>query len=240
VAAFVRIAELLPALAAPLENFVPFPRCSRRIFNSLAAARKRADKLGMNVNALPNSEAYLQSFLSSTLNGSSSTTSTSSTTGTTSSSSVSSLTMPTDSQQLSPFAQLMSTLQQLQQQNPTEHQQVTQQIATNLQTAAQTAQSQGNTAAATQLSALSTDFQNASSSGEMPSISPNLRISDLSQALSDHHPDQYFESSSDSYASSSTSSAGSATSDGTQSDALDAMSTIMSTLSSAGLGASNG
>jgi hypothetical protein len=49
----------------------------------------------------------------------------------------------TDNSQLSPFAQVLNTLQQLQQTNPTEYQQVTQQIATNLQSAAQTAQSQG-------------------------------------------------------------------------------------------------
>jgi hypothetical protein len=143
--------------------------------------------------------------------------------------------MPTDSQQFSPFAQLMSTLQQLQQQNPTEYQQVTQQIATNLQTAAQTAQSQGNTAAATQLSVLSTEFQNASTSGQMPSIG------DLAQALGGHHHHHHAEgSSADSYAgSSSTTGASSDTSSSAQSDALNPMSIIMNTLSSAGLGFSN-
>jgi hypothetical protein len=58
----------------------------------------------------------------------------------------------TDSQQLSPFAQLMST--QLQQPDPTQYQQVTQQIATNLQSAAQTAQVEGNSTAVNQLNLL--------------------------------------------------------------------------------------
>jgi hypothetical protein len=59
-----------------------------------------------------------------------------------------SLARGSDSATLSPFAQVMSTLQQLQQSNPTQYAQVTKQIATNLQTAAQTAQSEGNTTAA--------------------------------------------------------------------------------------------
>jgi hypothetical protein len=82
-----------------------------------------------------------------------------------------------DSGQLSPFAQLLSTLQQLQQSNPTEYKQVTQQIATNLQNAAQTATSDGNTSAANQLTQLATDFTTASQSGQLPNIS------DLAQAI---------------------------------------------------------
>ena len=88
-----------------------------------------------------------------------------------------STTQNADSSQLSPFAQLMSTLQQLQQSNPAQYQQVTQQISTNLQSAAQTATSNGNTAAATQLNQLSTDFANASQSGQLPNIQ------DLAQAV---------------------------------------------------------
>jgi hypothetical protein len=86
-----------------------------------------------------------------------------------------------DGGRLSPFAQLMSTLQQLQQSDPTKYQQVTAQIAANLQTAAQTAQSEGNTTAATQLNQLSTDFTNASKSGQFPNIQ------DLAQAVGGGH-----------------------------------------------------
>ncbi len=75
----------------------------------------------------------------------------------------------------------MNTLQQLQQSNPTNYQQVTQQIATNLQAAAQTAQSEGNTTAANQLNQLATDFTNASTSGQLPNIQ------DLAQAMGGHH-----------------------------------------------------
>jgi hypothetical protein len=88
-----------------------------------------------------------------------------------------SVTQPSDSQQISPFAQLLSTLQQLQQSNPTQYAQVTKQIATNLTTAAQSAQSSGDTAAATQLNQLATDFTAASTSGQLPNIQ------DLAQAV---------------------------------------------------------
>ena len=88
---------------------------------------------------------------------------------------------PPDNSRLSPFAQLMSTLQKLQQSDPAKYQQVTQQIATNLQSAAQTAQTAGNTTAATQLNQLATDFTNASKSGQLPNIQ------DLAQAVGGHH-----------------------------------------------------
>jgi hypothetical protein len=94
--------------------------------------------------------------------------------------STSSLT-PGDNGQLSPLAQVLSTLQQLQQSNPTEYQQITAQIATNLQTAAQSAQSSGNTTAANQLNQLATDFTTASQTGQLPNIQ------DLAQALGGHH-----------------------------------------------------
>jgi len=57
---------------------------------------------------------------------------------------------------------------------------VTQQIAANLQSAAQTAQGSGNTAAATQLSQLSTDFTSASASGQLPNLQ------DLAHAVGGH------------------------------------------------------
>ncbi len=86
-----------------------------------------------------------------------------------------------DSSQLSPLGQVLSTLQQLQQSNPTEYKQVTQQIATNLTSAAQTAQSDGNTTAANQLTQLASDFTNASTSGQLPNIQ------DLAQAVGGGH-----------------------------------------------------
>src|SRR5580698_5399426 len=75
-----------------------------------------------------------------------------------------------DQTQVSPLGKVLSELQQLQQSNPGEYQQVTQQIATNLQNAAQTATSSGNTAAASQLTQLSKDFSNASTSDQLPNI----------------------------------------------------------------------
>jgi hypothetical protein len=150
---------------------------------------------------------------------------------------------------------MMNELQQLQQTDPTKYQQVTQQIATSLQSASQTAQAQGNTTAATQLGQLATDFTDASKSGQLPNIQ------DLAQAVGGHHHHHHHHAhaaavNSDSTASTSSSTSSStASSDasqtvnqllaafqtgGAQSDALNPMSIIMSTLSSAGIGGSNG
>jgi hypothetical protein len=156
-----------------------------------------------------------------------------------------------DNNQLSPFAQVMSELQQLQQSNPTQYQQVTQQIATNLTAAAKTATTAGNTAAASQLTQLATDFTSASTSGQLPSIS------DLAQALSGHHHHHHHGgqsgATSDSTSSTSGSSSGASStstsqtlsqllaafqSTATQDSALDPMSIILNTLSSAGIGGS--
>jgi hypothetical protein len=108
----------------------------------------------------------------------------------------------TDSSQLSSFAQLASTLQQLQQSNPAEFKQVTQQIATNLQTAAQTASASGNTTQAADLTKLSTDFSTASSSGQLPNLQ------DLANAVSGGHHGHHhhFSGGAEASASSSTSS----------------------------------
>jgi hypothetical protein len=164
-----------------------------------------------------------------------------------------------DNGQLSPFAQLMSTLQQLQQANPTEYKQVTQQIATNLQSAAQTATADGNTAAATQLNQLATDFKNASQSGQLPNIQ------DMAQAIGGHHHHHHAhaasadsDANSTSSGSSSSASSDSATSSSnsvanqmlaqllaafqtneTQNSALDPMSIINNTLSQAGITGAN-
>lgn len=117
--------------------------------------------------------ANLQSILSGAFQGVSSSLSPASVTNTT----------PPDSGQLSPFAQDLATLQQLQQTDPAKYKQVTGQIATNLNAAAQTAQQNGNTAAANQLSQLAGDFSTASSSGQLPNVQ------DLAKAVqgSAHH-----------------------------------------------------
>jgi hypothetical protein len=217
------------------------------IFNNLKYGRngdENADKRCMgSINTL--SSSYLQSILSSTLqsNGLTSNTGNSPTSG-----SVSSATLQSDNGQLSPFTQLMSTLQQLQQSDPTKYQQVTSQIATNLQSAAQTAQSDGNTAAANQLNQLATDFSDASKSGQLPSIQ------DLAKAIGGghHHHHHAHAASSDSDSDSSTSSTSSSTSanqtlsqllasvqsSSTQNTSLNPMSIILNTLSSAGIGSS--
>jgi hypothetical protein len=126
----------------------------------------------MNINSTSNStDSYIQSLLNNSTLGAAGNT-IASTTGTGS---------QNDGSQLSPLAQLLSTLQQLQQQNPTQYQQVTAQIATNLQTAANTAQSDGNSSQAGQLTQLASDFQTASQSGQLPNIQ------DLAQAIGGHH-----------------------------------------------------
>jgi hypothetical protein len=177
---------------------------------------------------------YLQSALGSVLQGAGLTSD--ATAGSTSA-----VESPTDNQQLSPFAQLMSTLQELQQSNPSEYQQVTAQIATNLQSGAQSAQAEGNSTAASQLSQLSTDFTNASQSGQLPNMQ------DLAQAMgAGHHHHHAQAASSDSESSSSGSTDGSSGTSlsqllaafqagGSQSDSLNPISIIMNTLSNAGV-----
>lgn len=199
----------------------------------------------MNINPLSGTNStYLQSLLSASLS------SANSTSGTIGSTSGVSLGNPQDSNQLSPFAQLLSTLQQLQQSNPTEYQQVTQQIATNLQSAAKTATADGNTAAATQLNQLATDFTNASQNGQLPNVQ------DLSQAVSGghhHHGHHGGASSLDSASGSSSSTGSSSNSAGlitqflnnsgagssSQNNALNPMAIIVNTLSNAGLTANS-
>ncbi|HXA49602.1 MAG TPA: hypothetical protein VNV86_04830 [Candidatus Acidoferrum sp.] len=101
--------------------------------------------------------------------------------GLTTANTTSSASQSRDKSQLSPFAQMMSSLQQLQQSDPAKYQQVTQQIATNLQSAAQTAQANGDSAAADRLNQLAGDFSSASKSGDLP----NMR--DMGQSLGAHH-----------------------------------------------------
>jgi len=176
-----------------------------------------ADKTDMSssINSL---SGFLQSILTSSLQSAGSKTSTAatSTTGTASAS---------DSTKLSPLAQLMSSLQQLQQSNPAEYQQVTKQISTNLQNAAQTAQSDGNTAAANQLNTLANDFTTASQTGQLPNIQ------DLAQAVTG--------SSSGSASKTLTQILSAYQANGGQDQTLNPLSIINSTLESAGIGSSN-
>jgi hypothetical protein len=210
----------------------------------------------MSTTALTNlSSDYLQSLLNSSLQNAGSTAN--NTIDNLASTAAASGLEQSDNGGLSPFAQLMSTLQQLEQSNPTEYAQVTQQIATDLTAAGKTAQSQGNTAAANQLNQLATDFTNASTSGQLPNVQ------DLAQAVSGgghhHHHHHHHEESSSSSSQSSTS--GSSTSaamtttsnsisqlnqllsafqaNGSQSDSLNPMTIIMNALANAGVTSSS-
>jgi hypothetical protein len=111
---------------------------------------------------------FVQSLISGAVKGSSNTTATS---GTSASGSTQ------DTNQLSPLAQILGSLQQLQQSNPAQYQQVTLQISNNLQAGAQSATASGNTGLASELTQLSTDFKNASTSGQLPNVQ------DLAQAI---------------------------------------------------------
>jgi hypothetical protein len=224
--------------------------CLFNVLRCVENGDKNADKHGMSTSSINSLGSYLQSVLGTALQGTGLGTNT-----TSNSVSASSLSQP-DNGQLSPFAQLMSTLQQLQQSNPTQYQQVTAQIATNLQSAASTATADGNTSAASQLNQLATDFSNASQSGQLPNIQ------DLAQAVSGagghhhHHHGGHHDSSSDSSndsstsssstSSTSTSSSSSSTNpidqllaafqaNATQNEALNPMAIITNTLTSAGI-----
>jgi hypothetical protein len=198
-------------------------------------------------SSISNLSSYLQSIINTSLQNTRSTTNTIG-------GSLSGINSVSDNSQLSPFAELLNTLQELQQSNPTEYQQVTQQIATNLQSAARTAQSEGNTTAANQLNTLATDFTNASQSGQLPNIQ------DLAQAIGGggrHHHHHGASSDSDSNSSASSSSSTSSTSDsssasqtvsqllaafqanGAHNESLNPMAIIMNTLQSAGISSSN-
>jgi hypothetical protein len=72
--------------------------------------------------------------------------------------------------QLSPFAQVLSNLQQLEQSSSVQYTKVTQQIAGGLQTAAQAATANGYTGLAGKLNQLSTDFNSASATSQLPNV----------------------------------------------------------------------
>jgi hypothetical protein len=114
-----------------------------------------------------------------------------------------------DTSLVSPFAQILGTLQQLQQSSPAQYSQVTNQIASNLQTAA-SATAGGNSAQAAELTQLSKDFQTASSTGQLPNVE------DLSKALGGHYHHHYQAS-------------------GQTTSATDAQTVIQNTLATSGL-----
>ena len=195
--------------------------------------------------------SYVQSILTSAIQGAGSTTDPN-IHGLNAVDPVSTVAQSPDNSRLSPFAQMLAELQQLQQSDPAKYTQVTQQIASNLQTAAQTATTSGNTTAAAQLTQLASDFTSASKSGQLPSVQ------DLAQVAGAHHHHHHAHAASADSAttsstdSSSTSSASSSSASqtlsqllaafqtgSTQSDTLNPMSIIMSTLSSAGITATN-
>jgi hypothetical protein len=155
--------------------------------------------------------------------------------------------VPSDQSQISPFAQMMNTLQQLQQSDPTEYKRVTAQIATGLETAAKTATADGNTAAATQLTTLATDFTTASTSGQpLPTQNVAKTIGGKGHGHHHHHGGGGGSSSASSSSSAASSTSSSASSPinqlltslqagSSQSDTLNPMSIIASVMSSAGL-----
>ena len=175
------------------------------------------------------SSNYLQSVLKTALQDAGLTTQ--KTRNNPSSTGISSVAAQPDSGQISPFAQLMSTLQNLQQSDPAKYQQVTQQIATNLQDAAKTAQANGNAAAADQLNQLATDFATASKSDQLPNIQ------DLAKAIGGHHHHHHAHSApADPDANSNASSNAIGTLLQAQSDSQNPMNIILNTLSNAGIG----
>ena len=194
---------------------------------------------GMSISPLnPLSTSYLQTILGTAMNVAGLSPS--------QSNNVSSSTPHFDTGNLSPFSELLSTLQQLQQSNPSQYQQVMQQIATNLQTAAQTMTSQGNTAAANELTQLSKDFSQASQNNQLPNVQ------DLAQAIGGHHHHHHhFHASSNSSNNGSSDSSNNSSnstlnqllslfqSSAAQSNALDPASIIENTLASAGITGSN-
>jgi len=92
------------------------------------------------------------------------------TTGTTSSTSPDSSTVPVDQSVISPLARLQDLLQQVHQNRTERFPKITAQIATNLKNAATQAQTNGYTNAANELNKLAGEFQNASQTGQLPTL----------------------------------------------------------------------
>ncbi len=89
---------------------------------------------------------------------------------------------PVDRGRVSPFGELVGSLQQLQQTNLLRFQKVAQQVAGDLNKSASSAQAAGNAAAAVQLGQLASDFTSAAISGQMPNLQ------DLATAFRATHP----------------------------------------------------
>jgi len=83
---------------------------------------------------------------------------------------------------ISPLAQFLSRLQQMQQQDPQRFKEVAAGLAAKLRNAGLRAQSRGDSPRATQLGQLATEFQQAAQSGRMPDLSANDRT-ELSGSL---------------------------------------------------------
>lgn len=204
--------------------------------------------MGLFISGL--SSSYLQSALGKVLesSGLTSNAAASRPSGSSSTSGAAPVSQTPEASQLSPFAELLNTLQQLHQSNPAQYQKVTQQIAANLTNAAQTAQSSGHTAAAGVLNQLAGDFSNASQNNQLPSIP------DLAKAVHFHRHHAHPSADADTTTSANSGSGGASNSsanqigqllsafqaDGSQNDSMNPMSIIMNTLSAAGIGTSNG
>ena len=79
-----------------------------------------------------------------------------------------SATQPSDTSGVSPAAQFLNQLSQLQQQNPDQFGQAITQITDRLKQAAQVASNNGNSQRADQLNQLATAFQTAAAGGQLP------------------------------------------------------------------------
>ncbi|HLN04196.1 MAG TPA: hypothetical protein VK335_33225 [Bryobacteraceae bacterium] len=93
---------------------------------------------------------------------------------------------PADSPSISPAASFLSMLQQVQQQNPTLFKQITSRLATQFQNQANAAAAQGNSTQASQLKQLATEFQNSSTTGQLPSAQA-LQVSGFGTQHGGHH-----------------------------------------------------
>lgn len=78
--------------------------------------------------------------------------------------------------QLSPLAQVTSTLEELQGADPIKFREVAEQIAANLQADAHTAESEGETTTANWLNQIASAFTTASQSGKLPNLQDLLAI----------------------------------------------------------------
>ena len=168
------------------------------------------------------SSAYLQSLFGVTAS--------SATNNTTNRSAAASLAMPQDDNRLSPFAQLLSSLQQLQQSDPAKYKQVAQQIGDKLQSAAKTAATNGDTRTADELNKLATDFTSSAKSGDLPNVQ------DLAQALTQAHGHHRHHHHQDAGSTSpASSSIAAASSSATDSQSTDPLAIILGALTDAGV-----